>query len=289
MQPHDDPIKRLARQYRAAIEPGPAHVEHERARLMERLAAPAPASPARPRRVHRGLLFGAVAAALLLLWGALGAYIDVRVQQAVDASLAARQAAPGERRSAIIEDEPRRGAARRSAIMADEPPRSAVPPLSPIAVSGDASSPPSAVPTPASSSPIAVPGDSSRDVEASAPALGVPTSANGRQATPRSSRSHGAAELDADELLREGNLLSQAREAEARGDWARALELVDEHRKAYPQGGLLEERLVLEAAAACGAGLQARAQKAAQALRRRFPRSLALARVAEMCPEAGDE
>src|SRR5690606_20274980 len=98
-----------------------------------------------------------------------------------------------------------------------------------------------------------------------------------------------AAVVDADALLRESAPLSQAGEAQARGDWPRVLELVDEHRRSHPQGSLLEERLVLEAAAACKAGQRGRGERAMQTLRRRFPRSLAWARVADMCKGEADE
>ncbi|MBA3544963.1 MAG: hypothetical protein H0T76_00620 [Nannocystis sp.] len=253
MQVLKDPTKSLARQYREAIEPTPAHIERERARLMERIAAEAQASPAPPKRVNRVLLVGSLAAALLLVWGALHVYIDLSVQRAVDASLAARQgAAPAQPRDVIFPTEP--------ALSLVAPPMTLPPEVREHAgASGTA---------PLSEAPM--------------PAV--------RVATPTSARPpRGTPEVDADELLREGALLSRAREAQARGDWSRVLELVDEHKTSHPQGGLLEERLVLEAAAACSAGQRTRAQKATQALRRRFPRSLALARVADMCKETDNE
>ena len=98
-----------------------------------------------------------------------------------------------------------------------------------------------------------------------------------------------AAILDADTLREEGVLLSQARDALARGEWARVLTHVEQHRRAHPQGALLEERLVLEAAAACESGDRPRGQAALRALRRRFPGSLALSRVAAVCAGEADE
>lgn len=253
MATNDDPLKDLVRQYRSAIDPTPEHVERERARLLARLAAETPAEP--PRRAARpALLVAAVAAALLLVAGALGLYIDLRVRQAVDASLAVKQA---------------QGPAPLPLTPREVGPPRAVEVAPPIGV----------VPPPAPQLPPDPP------LDPPAPELAPEPTGAATASAPR----RRPAELDADALIRESVLLSAAREAQARGDWGRVLELVDDHRRSHPHGALLEERLVLEAAAACNSDQRARGQKAVQALRRRFPRSLALARVSDMCEGTGDE
>jgi hypothetical protein len=267
MQPNHDPLKDLVRRYKTAIEPTPEHVEHERGRLLARIAAePRPSGPP-PRRARPVLLVTAIAAAVVLVWAGLRVYIDLRVQQAFDASLTIHRAQAPELREAIHGPGPARDAGDRT-VPAPETRRDdepiAVPPV-PVSESPDGA-------TVVPSSPA---GSSAEDATAE------PFAA--------AKRRRGAPAVDADELLRESALLSQAREAQSRGDWARVRELVDEHRRSHPHGALLEERLVLAAAAACNIDPRGRGQEAIQTLRRRFPRSLALARVSAMCDGTGDE
>lgn len=148
--------------------------------------------------------------------------------------------------------------------------------------------PPAATPTAAASGPAATPHiDASEPITATTDAsdAGDPTTTT----TAARRRSRPAAILDADTLREEGVLLSQARDALARGEWARVLTHVEQHRRAHPQGALIEERLVLEAAAACESGDRPRGLGALRALRRRFPGSLALSRVAAVCAGEADE
>lgn len=254
MEPSDH-TRALLRAYRAALEPPPGTLERQRARVQARLAEPP--IPV-PRRIWP--LLAGVAALLALCVAGLGLYIDARVQRAVDASLAERSHTP----------DPAPGTARLRSPARELPARHAV-----------VAPPPAATPTTAATPHI----DASEPITATTDAsdAGEPTTTATRR------RSRPAAILDADTLREEGVLLSQARDALARGEWARVLTHVEQHRRAHPQGALLEERLVLEAAAACESGDRPRGQAALRALRRRFPGSLALSRVAAVCAGEADE
>ena len=258
MEPSDH-TRALLRAYRAALEPPPGTLERQRARVQARLAEPP--IPA-PRRIWP--LLAGVAALLALGIAGLGLYIDARVQRAVDASLAERSHTP----------DPAPGTARLRSPARELPARHAVVATPP------AVTPPSDASEPAATPHLDVTEPATATTDASE--AGEPTAATRRRSRP-------AAILDADTLREEGVLLSQARDALARGEWARVLTHVEQHRRAHPQGALLEERLVLEAAAACESGDRPRGQAALRALRRRFPGSLALSRVAAVCAGEADE
>lgn len=257
MEPSDH-TRALVRAYRAAIEPPPGALERQHARLQARLAA---APPAPRRRIWTIVV--AMAALLALTIGGLGLYIDARIQRAVDASLAER-GVDRHFTTGVAEDQaPAPG--RDRFVVAPAPP--------PVVAPAPASGVPPIAPAPATPGPVVTP-------EAGATAAVAPA-----RRRPRS----GPPVVDADQLRREGALLSQARDALTRGEWSRVLSLVDEHRRQHPRGALLEERLVLEAAAACESGQSRRGQAALRALRQGFPGSLALTRVATACAKEPDE
>ena len=264
MEP-SDPTRALLRAYRAAIEPPPGALERQHARVHARLAA----APPPPRR-RLWVSIAAAAALLALLIGGLGLYIDARIQRAVDASLAQRSADGNA--TGVAQDHP--PAPRREPARAPEP--AVTPAPEPVAAPPElvaAPPEPAVPPPPAPLEPVVTPAPPA--APAVAPARRRPPSR--------------PSVVDADSLRLEGALLSQARDALARGDWPRVLTLVDTHRREHPQGALLEERLVLEAAAACEAGQAARGQTALRALQQRFPGSLALSRVASACAGDSDE
>lgn len=87
----------------------------------------------------------------------------------------------------------------------------------------------------------------------------------------------------ASELADESRLLARARRALSDGDLEGALDWADEHARRHPKGGLSEERLVLEAVAACKLGRDARGRASLAELRRRFPGAPAIAEVASAC------
>jgi hypothetical protein len=90
----------------------------------------------------------------------------------------------------------------------------------------------------------------------------------------RSNRSDGG--------LDELQLLSRARQADARHDYGAGLALLAEHERNYPAGRLAEEREVLRLKALVGLGRADQARRAATRFRRQFPRSVLLHRVDEM-------
>jgi hypothetical protein len=69
-------------------------------------------------------------------------------------------------------------------------------------------------------------------------------------------------------------LLTRAHAAYARRDFTRALNLVAEHSRRYPQGHLAEQREALRVRSLVGAGRGAEARQAALAFARRFPNSV---------------
>lgn len=84
--------------------------------------------------------------------------------------------------------------------------------------------------------------------------------------------------------LEEVQLLSRARRAGARGDYAEVLSVVSEHERSFPAGRLSEEREVLRVKALVGLGRTEEARRAAAKFRRRFPRSVLLDTVDQMLP-----
>ncbi|MET0791264.1 MAG: hypothetical protein ABW061_07050 [Polyangiaceae bacterium] len=84
--------------------------------------------------------------------------------------------------------------------------------------------------------------------------------------------------------LDELSLLSRARQADGRGDFAAVLDRVREHAQKYPTGRLSEEREVLRVKALVGLGRVEQARRAAAQFRQAFPRSVLLHKVDEMVP-----
>jgi hypothetical protein len=77
-------------------------------------------------------------------------------------------------------------------------------------------------------------------------------------------------------------LLSRARQADARRDYPRVLSVLSEHERNFPSGRLAEEREVLRVKALVGLGRTDQARRTAARFRRQFPRSVLLHRVDEM-------
>jgi hypothetical protein len=77
-------------------------------------------------------------------------------------------------------------------------------------------------------------------------------------------------------------LLSRARQSDARGDCAEVLARVAEHERRYPAGRLSEEREVLRVKALVGLGRGSEARHAATKFRRQFPRSVLLPKIEDM-------
>jgi hypothetical protein len=76
--------------------------------------------------------------------------------------------------------------------------------------------------------------------------------------------------------------LVRARQADARGDYAKVLSLLAQHQRGYPVGRLAEEREVLRVKALVGLGRQGKARQVAADFRHHFPRSVLLPKVDEM-------
>ena len=88
----------------------------------------------------------------------------------------------------------------------------------------------------------------------------------------------------ADQARAELRLLSQARAAVAREDYAAALPTIAEHTHRFKDGRLSEEREALRVKALVGLGRTPEARRAAAAFRARFPRSVLLSAVDKMSP-----
>jgi hypothetical protein len=111
-----------------------------------------------------------------------------------------------------------------------------------------------------------------------------PSSAARSAVEERSSGVRSASPSRPDDGPGELSLLSRARQADGRGDFAAVLGLVGEHTQKYPSGRLSEEREVLRVKALVGLGRGDEARRAAAQFRRRFPRSVLLHKVDEMVP-----
>jgi hypothetical protein len=77
-------------------------------------------------------------------------------------------------------------------------------------------------------------------------------------------------------------LLSRAREDDARGDYGQVLELAAEHERTHPNGRLAEEREALRVKALVSVGQAGEARRVGAKFRRRFPRSVLLSKVDAM-------
>lgn len=91
-----------------------------------------------------------------------------------------------------------------------------------------------------------------------------------RSAVSAERHSNATAELD---------LLSRARQSDARAEYASVLATVAEHERSYPAGRLAEEREVLRIKALVGLGRANEARQFGAKFRRQFPRSVLLQRV----------
>jgi hypothetical protein len=89
--------------------------------------------------------------------------------------------------------------------------------------------------------------------------------------------------VDAGELADESRLLARARKALDANDYAGALDWVEEHAHRHPHGALEEERLILEAVAACRGGQRRRGLDTLATLRQRFAGSPTLTKVERAC------
>ena len=74
-------------------------------------------------------------------------------------------------------------------------------------------------------------------------------------------------------------MLQPARAAVARADVTAALAAIAEHERRFPNGQLTEEREALRVLALAGAHRSEEARRAAATFRKRFPRSMLLARM----------
>jgi hypothetical protein len=88
---------------------------------------------------------------------------------------------------------------------------------------------------------------------------------------------------EASVLAEESRLLAHARRALHEDDFESALAWAEEHARRHPQGLLTEERLVLEAVAACRSGQRERGLEVASRLRAQYPNTPTLAKVEQSC------
>lgn len=85
-------------------------------------------------------------------------------------------------------------------------------------------------------------------------------------------------------LAEESRLLARVRRALNNQDFASALDWAEEHARRHPQGALTEERLILEAVAACRGDQRDRGLESLATLREQFPKAAAIAKVEQSCP-----
>ncbi|HEY3494005.1 MAG TPA: hypothetical protein VGK73_04935 [Polyangiaceae bacterium] len=79
--------------------------------------------------------------------------------------------------------------------------------------------------------------------------------------------------------IEELELLSRARQADARSDYTTVLNVLTAHERSFPAGRLSEEREVLRVKALVALGRGEQARRAAARFRRQFPRSVLLRKV----------
>ena len=91
--------------------------------------------------------------------------------------------------------------------------------------------------------------------------------------------------VHAGQLAEESRLLARARKALDAGDFASALDWADEHARRHDEGELIEERLIIEAVAACRGGQRQRGLASLAALRRRVANSPTLNKIERTCGE----
>jgi hypothetical protein len=108
-----------------------------------------------------------------------------------------------------------------------------------------------------------------------------------RRVEPTPASTPAAASDEGSTLVDESRLLGRARRALAAENFELALEWTDEHARRHPDGELTEERLLLEAVAACRGGQGTRGRAAAERLRAGFASSAVLAKVDQACTRDG--
>jgi outer membrane protein assembly factor BamD (BamD/ComL family) len=86
-----------------------------------------------------------------------------------------------------------------------------------------------------------------------------------------------------EELADESRLLGRIRKALDAGDFEAALDWAEEHARRHPDGALSEERLILEAVAACRGGRLDRGRACLASLRQRYPGTPAITPVEQAC------
>jgi outer membrane protein assembly factor BamD (BamD/ComL family) len=91
--------------------------------------------------------------------------------------------------------------------------------------------------------------------------------------------------VGASSLAAEATLLKAAQRAIARGDHDEALQLVSQHSREFSRGMMVEERLVLEVVALCGAGRETRGRVKASRFLEKHPKSPSRKRVMEACED----
>jgi hypothetical protein len=116
-----------------------------------------------------------------------------------------------------------------------------------------------------------------------APVLSAPEPAVAPRVTAPAAARAPAALRPSDQLAEEVRILSRAETELHAGRFAPALRLLDEHRRRFPRGALVEERLGARARVLCALG---RAPEATNELRQLAPGSLHEDRARESCAEA---
>lgn len=255
----DDEQRALLDGYARATRPRPTEVDHALTRTLARIESATERRARRLPRRRRGRVL-IMAASLVLLIGAGAAMAAVHWLELRSAPEPAAAPAPG-------------NAARHDHDVAPNVDRAAAP-TQPSTIA------PAPEPTPAlelDQAASSTPPPSQPDANTK-----PPTPRRRARAEPNKVEPQGEA-MPAHQLADENHLLTKLRRALDAGQYASALDWADEHARRHPKGALTEERLLLEAVAACRAGQTARGRAAIGQLRDRFPGSPAIARVERAC------
>ena len=257
----DDEQRTLLDAYARATRPRPTEVDHALTRTLARIESEGEQRARRLPRHRRGRVL-IMAASLVLLIGAGAAmaavhWLELRSAPAPEPAPAPANAARHDHDVAPSVD--RTVAPTRPSTIAPEPAPAPepdeAPSTTPPAPQPDASTKP---PVPRRRARAEQPKDEDKD-----------------EPEPEAAPAH--------QLADESHLLTKLRRALDAGQFASALDWADEHARRHPKGALTEERLLLEAVAACRAGQTARGRAAVEQLRDRFPGSPAIARVERAC------
>jgi hypothetical protein len=242
----------LLAKYREGTEPDAEAVERALARVSiriasEPLAAPQPALGRRAWLLAAGLLVLILAGLALAFAVGLGDSRELGRHEAeyqrVEAPL--RQAST----PAPVELPTRRGAAPVEPAPVEPAPVEPAPALAPV----EPAPAPAPAPAPVEPRPRTRARTPEPEPEPAAPVEPEPAPAQ-----------------PANDLADESHLLAKARRALTKHDWAAALEWAREHARRHPEGLLVEERLVIEAVAACHAGERERGLASLAEAERRF-------------------